>query len=360
MGTQENSNQELHVDYRQFFARSFDLMCVFNNTHFLEVNEAWCHSLEYTSAELLAKPIDSFLHPDERGSLHTRVSDSKIVNRFISKYGKTVWLEWTIPNYDEVGEIYYASARDVTENILEEQRTRAALEEVRRKTEELKRSNLDLEQFAYAASHDLQTPLRKVKNFTQHLVAEYGHLLQDDDAKTYTRFIVEGASTAQELVDGLLTYSRTGRTIKYDDVDLSLSLGEALLLLQDDIEEKGVVVNAAQLPTVCADKSLIARVFQNLIGNSIKFRRPGHVPVIAITSKAVGRYWTISVSDNGRGFDQKYSNQIFSIFRRLDTNKAGSGMGLTLCKRIIERHGGQIWAVSEPGVGTTFYFTIPK
>lgn len=226
--------------------------------------------------------------------------------------------------------------------------------------EDLKRSNRDLESFAYAASHDLQTPLRKVCNFAAYLQDEYGDGFEDPMAQKYLKFIVDGASTAQALINGLLYFSRIGREVHSERFNLDSALDEALFILEDDIREKGVKIERGKLPEVYGDESLLARVFQNLVGNAIKFRHPEHAPVVRIGLEDAGDHWKISVADNGMGIDMRHAEQIFVIFRRLGTSKNGSGLGLALCKRIVERHLGRIWVESAEGKGSTFYFTLPK
>lgn len=243
------------------------------------------------------------------------------------------------------------------------QRTReltAANDRLRLITRDLQRSNRDLEQFAYIASHDLQEPLRQVVAFTQFLDERYRPQL-DEKAHALMDFIVEGSHRMQALVQDLLAYSRVGRSDRpLVPTDLEQLLNEVLNNLNDRIAESGGIVTHDRLPTLTADPSQIRQVFQNLLTNALKFRgdRP---PEIHIGAKKNGEFWEFYVEDNGIGFEQQFSEKIFDLFQRLQGLKEypGTGIGLPICKRIVERHGGKMWAESTPGEGATFYFTLP-
>ncbi|MDD1674044.1 MAG: ATP-binding protein [Methanomicrobiales archaeon] len=226
---------------------------------------------------------------------------------------------------------------------------------------ELKRSNEDLERFAYVASHDLQEPLRNVKSFTQLLSKRYEGKL-DQDADEFIGYIVDGTSRMQDLVSDLLEYSRvTTRGEPFRSTDL----GEALHFVTDSlstlIDTNGAFVSYDPLPVVMGDYVQLTQVFQNLIENAIKFHG-SDPPRIHISAQDLGKEWQFSVRDNGIGIDPQYHERIFVMFQRLHHRSAfaGTGIGLAICKRIIERHGGRIWVESEPGTGSTFFFTIPS
>jgi PAS domain S-box-containing protein len=231
---------------------------------------------------------------------------------------------------------------------------------LREAVEDLNRSNRELEQFAYVASHDLQEPLRMVSSYTQMLAERYGEQL-DDKAKLYIHYAVDGAVRMQQLINDLLAFSRvTARGAPTERVDSHAALGQALTALTMSIQESGAVVTNDDLPLVHADAIQLAQVFQNLVSNGIMFHgaAPPHVHVSA---EREGDFWVFSVQDNGIGIDGRYQEKIFGLFQRLHTREEypGTGIGLALCKRIVERHGGRIWFDSEPGHGTTFRFTIP-
>jgi light-regulated signal transduction histidine kinase (bacteriophytochrome) len=229
---------------------------------------------------------------------------------------------------------------------------------------ELARSNDDLQQFAYVASHDLSEPLRKVANFCQLLERQYGPEL-DDRAQQYIDFAVDGAKRMQRLITDLLALSRVGRTTEeFVAVDLDDALDEALANLAARIDETGAKVERqTKLPIVQGDLSLLTSLFENLVGNAVKYRREDVQPIVRIRAEEDAGSWSITVRDNGIGIDPQYSERIFVVFQRLHLRDkyGGTGIGLALCRKIVEFHGGRIWlgdVESEPGA--TFRFTIPK
>ncbi len=229
------------------------------------------------------------------------------------------------------------------------------------RTEELRRSNRDLEQFAYVASHDLHDPLRMVRSYLQLLEADYGDRL-DERGRTFIGFAADGAARMQQLISDLLAYARVtsqGQTLR--KIQLLAALDDGLANLAVPLAETGAQVTHDPLPEVMADPGQLAQVFQNLIGNALKFRSEAP-PRIHVAAEARAGEWCVSVRDNGIGVDAKHREEIFTIFRRLHTwtEHQGTGIGLALCKRIVERHGGRIWMRSESGVGSTFFFTIPR
>ena len=223
---------------------------------------------------------------------------------------------------------------------------------------ELGRSNADLQQFAYVASHDLQEPLRMVSSYTQLLARRYKGKL-DPDADEFIAFAVDGATRMQQLIQDLLAYSRVstgGRQFKPTSAETAL--GYALDNLRYVMKESGAVVTHDPLPTVMGDQKQLEQLFQNLLSNAIKFR--GHEPPRIHVSARTDANWLFSIRDNGIGLDPQYGDRIFVIFQRLHNRQeySGTGIGLAICKKIVERHGGRIWVESEPGKGATFYFTI--
>lgn len=228
------------------------------------------------------------------------------------------------------------------------------------KTAELQRSNAELEQIAYVASHDLQEPLRIVASYTQLLARRYGEKL-DGDAHEFIAFVVEGVNRMRTLIRDLLQYSRVGsRGQPLVPTNCEVVLNHALKHLQAAIAESQAVVTHDPLPVVIAADAQLGQVFQNLIGNAIKYRdsRP---PQVHVSCQREGLNWLFSVRDNGIGLDPQYANRIFVIFQRLHGREQypGNGIGLSVCKKIVERHGGKIWVESQAGQGATFYFTLP-
>ena len=228
-------------------------------------------------------------------------------------------------------------------------------------TMELRRSNAELEQFAYVASHDLQEPLRKIAGFTRLLEQRYGDQL-DDRARQYIKFAVDGAKRMQKLINDLLDFSRVGRIGgKLEAVDCDAVLAVTLEQLGAQIEEAGATVTHDPLPTVRGSRTLLCQLFQNLIGNAIKFRSE-EPPRIHIGARRAGEMWEFSCTDNGIGIDAKYADRVFLIFQRLHGRDVypGTGIGLALCKKIVEYHGGTIWVDPNPDrPGTTFRWTLP-
>jgi signal transduction histidine kinase len=232
---------------------------------------------------------------------------------------------------------------------------------LKRISEELTRSNADLQHFAYAASHDLQEPLRVIEGFIKLLARRYEGKL-DAKAAEFIGFAIEGVKGMRALIKDLLDYSRMGTIdMNIKPADFSAAVEKAVFNLRAAIEESGAVVTHDPLPTIRADQVQISRLFQNLIGNAIKFRGT-EAPAIHISAERNEDGWIFFVRDNGIGIDPDNTERIFAVFQRLHTKEeySGTGIGLAICKRIVERHGGRIWVASEMGKGSTFCFTIPE
>jgi signal transduction histidine kinase len=259
---------------------------------------------------------------------------------------------------DRMARLPNAVRSALQEKRLREERKRAQ-DDLAQKAEELARSNKELEQFAYVASHDLQEPLRMVAAYTQ-LLAERYHGKLDEQADKYINYAVDGAKRMQTLIQDLLAFSRVGR----QGCDLALTdtntvVERALANLQAAIRESGALVKHDHLPVVMANASQMTQVFQNLIGNAIKFRR-AETLTVQISAEQQGEEWIFSVADNGIGIAPQYSQDIFVIFKRLHTRAEypGNGIGLAICRKIIEQHGGRIWVTSQEGHGSTFCFSL--
>lgn len=247
-----------------------------------------------------------------------------------------------------------ASIVDITER-------KHAEELLRAKVLELQRSNDDLQQFAYVCSHDLQEPLRVISNYTRLLAKRYQGKL-DKNADEFIDFTVDAAKRMQELINDLLVYSRVqtkGQAFK--ETSCSAAVEMALANLKVTIEENGARIHTEPLPTVRGDSSQLIQLFQNLLSNAVKFRSKD-APYIEISAKDIGTSWLFTIQDNGIGFDIRHAERIFVIFQRLHAKETyqGSGIGLAVCKKIVERHGGNISVESVPGKGTSFHFTLPK
>jgi signal transduction histidine kinase len=235
-----------------------------------------------------------------------------------------------------------------------------AEEELIQLSDELKRSNADLQQFACAASHDLQEPLRVIAGFIKRLEKRYRDKL-DDRAHEFIDYAVEGVGRMERLIRDLLAYSQIETKGKrFTPINCGEALEQALFGLQSAVEESHAEVTYDILPGVIGDAPQLSRLFQNLIGNAIKFHGKD-VPRIHITAEHTGNEWIFSVRDNGIGIDPADFDRIFVVFQRLHSREeyGGTGIGLAICKKIVERHGGRIWVESEPGNGSTFFFSIP-
>lgn len=323
----------------------------------------------YEHNELLGEPIETLVpegsraaHPGFRRDFVLRGAERRVMGQGREltarrKDGRTFPIEVGL-NPIEVGgeQVILSAIVDRTEM----RRRQDALEE---KTAELERSNADLEHFAYMASHDLQEPLRMVVTFMGMLEGQYANRL-DDKAKTYIGFASDGAKRMKQMVDGLLGYSRVdirGRTFEWVSTRTLLENVRASLQLRIR-ELNATVQETGDLPTVRGDARQLEQVFQNLIANALKFCSSDVPPSIEISCEERAEHWLFSVSDHGVGFDGAQSGRLFQLFQRLHERSefAGNGIGLALCKRILVRHGGEIWAEAEVGVGATFYFTLPK
>ena len=228
--------------------------------------------------------------------------------------------------------------------------------------QDLRRSNEDLQQFAFMASHDLQEPLRMVNTFSQLLLKRFGHLA-DPVAAEYAGFINQGVQRMEMLIQNVLSYSRVVHSDGSDDAkiaNLQNSFRQALGSLETAVNESHALITCEDLPTVAGDEEQFAQVFQNLLSNALKYRSASEDLRVSVTVRRGGSEWIVSVRDNGIGFDQRYADRIFGLFKRLHrSDYPGTGLGLAICKRIIERNGGRVWAESEIGSGSTFYFAVP-
>lgn len=233
-------------------------------------------------------------------------------------------------------------------------------DELAQLAQDLERSNAELKKFAYVASHDLQEPLNQVANYVQLLEMRYQNQL-DEDANEFITFAVEGVSLMQTLIDDVLAYSRVDmQGIEFELTEVEKPLNQALANLRTRIAESGAIISHDPLPTVLADSTQLMQLFQNLIANAIKFRSE-KAPEIHIGASRLEDSWLLSVRDNGIGIEPQFSDRIFIIFQRLHARDEypGTGMGLAICKKIVECHRGQIWVESELGQGATFYMKIP-
>lgn len=328
----------------------------------VRVNRAAGELLERDDKELLGRPLGSCFQervPDSPWEVLERSLTGRITGldvRAVTSAGGRVPVSLSASVVrDKQGRItgLLAVARDVTEQ-------KRAEEALARQARELARSNTELEQFAYVASHDLQEPIRMVGSFTDLLAKRYRGAL-DEEADEFIEFIVDGATRMQRLVNDLLAYSRVGRKGHREQVDCRTAVEKACANLRRPIEESGAEIRIGPLPTVVAEQSGLTRVFQNLIGNAIKFRKEGRPVQVEVGARREAREWVLFVRDNGIGIDSEETGRLFQLFQRLHTEAEypGTGIGLAICKKVVEQHGGRIRVESGPGEGSTFFFTLP-
>ncbi len=320
----------------------------------VEINHAFERLTGLTSA-ILGRPLSEVLPDLEPSWIRTygRVAQTGESVTF-ENFNKDTGRHYEVFAYSPFKGKFAAIFTDVTKR-------KQAEEERERLIGELKRSNGELEQFAYVASHDLQEPLRMVASYVTLLQRRYRERL-DEKADEYIHFAVDGAQRMQTLIEGLLAYSRIGRRgAEFKVVDLNAVFSAAVSNLSVLIGESGALITKDDLPLMCGDETQLVQLFQNLIGNGIKYIRKDVRPQVHVAARADGRSCRFSVKDNGIGIEARFFERIFQIFQRLHTRDeySGTGIGLALCKRIVERHQGRIWVESAPGQGSTFFFTLP-
>jgi PAS domain S-box-containing protein len=328
------------LDYRRFFERSLDMLATAGFDGYLKVvNPAFERFLGQTSEELTGRPYLDFVHPDdvastmvEAAKLAAGVDSAQFENRHRCKDGSYRWIRWSAKAV-VADELLYCVAFDVTER-------RAQHDIVDKLVTELQRSNADLGQFAYVASHDLSEPLRMVSSYVQLLANRYeGQLDADADA-----------------------YARAGRVVTlHRPVNSAAVVRDVLTDLSGVVNDRGASVVVGELPVLTSDPGLLGQIFQNLLANALKFVNPGVAPEITVSAEPVDSGWHFSVKDNGIGIAEQHRERIFMMFKRLHGRKEypGTGVGLALCQRVVGRLEGRIWVESEPGVGSTFHFTVP-
>ena len=297
----------------------------------------------------------------EKGLHHyLQTGNGQVLNKLIeitalNRSGKEFPIELTIiPMRQKETNFFCAFIRDITDR-------KEAEEKQNQYAEDLKQKNIELEQFAYVASHDLQEPLRTVSGFVELLKRQYKGE-GDENVSKYINYITDASDRMRKLVQDLLEYSRLGRLRTLEPVNCAQVVQEVLTDLTIAIQECGAEIKVDPLPVITGYPTEIKQLFQNLISNSLKFRKPGVRPVISVSVILKGEYWQFSISDNGIGIEEKYWNRIFVIFQRLHTKNEyeGTGIGLAHCKKIAELHNGKIWLDSIPGEGATFYVSIKK
>lgn len=319
--------------------------------------------LGYSLKEYIGRNIFEMVHPEDSPRIKKRLEEvlKKPGNfvqdecRYLHKDGTWRWLERSGKNllYDATIRAIVTNCRDITQR-------RKAEEKAQEYNEELKESNKELEQFAFVASHDLQEPLRIVASYLQLFLKRYENLV-DDKGRKYSRYMSENIQRLQDMIKGLLDYSRVGKEDREKQaVNSSEICDRAIEVLKLPIMNSKARIRREALPVIKANEVELLQLFQNFINNAIKYCDK-EIPEVCISAKRSGPKWLFAVSDNGIGIEREYRNQIFDLFKRLHTKQEypGTGIGLAICKKIVERNGGEIWVESQVGQGSTFYFTFP-
>ena len=359
----ENRIKESENQYKALAENSVDIIARYDAYfRIIYVNkDIW--SIGLSQEELIGKTIDELGVEEDTVNLWRAVLQNALIT------GKTQFVEFKIQVLDglKAYSSYVVPETDngkvesllvITRDITDLKQSEKQLKET---IKELECSNYELQSFAYITSHDLQEPLRTIASFAQLIERRYKGKL-DKDADEFIEFMIDGTFRMKEMIQGLLDYSHVGtKGHEFIEFEAEKALNYALSNLGTAINESNAEITSSPLPVIFADKDQIIRVFQNLIGNAIKFRKESVQPKIHISSKKKDNEYVFSVSDNGIGLEEQYSDKIFEVFKRLHAigEYQGAGIGLAIVKRIINRHGGRIWVESELGKGSTFYFTLP-
>ena len=379
---QERKLRESEEKFRKVFEDSpvgiilVDVNHPSRRDYFTEFNPQLCNMLGYTAEELRQLTYEAVTHPDDRLTYRAIKSSFdqqenqflSVQKRYLRKDGSVLWADVSVSQiYRKGREWRIVLIRDITSQKEAEHQLQQQKKILDDKNQELKRyieSNLELENFAYIASHDLKQPLRTMGNFSQLLLRRYKDKL-DESGLEYIDHIVSGAKQLNNLIEDLLIYSRINthnQALGTEAVDIPLLLHNVLQGLNQIISEKAAHIRLKDLPsTIQANATQFHQLFQNLISNAIKFHKPGESPIVDIQCSSTATHYTFSVRDHGIGINEAYFDKIFLIFKKLHSpgQYEGTGIGLAICKRIVEQHHGDIWVESKEGKGTCFFFRIP-
>jgi PAS domain S-box-containing protein len=345
--------------FARLFAMSPDLLAAAGFDGYLkEFNDAWERQLGWSREELESTPYLEMVHPEDRTATEAQIarlargeSVSEYVCRIVCKDGSLRWMAWSGGPGEEA---FYIVGRDVSERLAMEH-------ELAQRAHRLQTTNAELQEFAYTASHDLSEPLRMVASYLTLLERRAADGL-DEQAREYLQQAVGGAQRMRDLIDDLLLYSRVANEEpRREEVDLAEVVREVLQVLGPLIGDHGADVRVGELPRLEAERRQLAQLLQNLIGNAVKFHAPGQAPMVEVTARRIARGCVVTVSDRGIGIPEAEQERIFAMFTRLHTREryAGTGIGLAICRRIAERHGGRIYVESAPGEGSAFHVLLP-
>ena len=338
---------------------SVDMMATMSlDGHLIRTNPAWETTLGYAPQELTHRPCLDFVHPDDVDQTRVELAafsdpvhqSVRFENRYRARDGSYRWLSWN-SRLGPDGRTIYCLVRDITERLRHEAVIVA-------QAEDLQRSNRDLEQFAYVASHDLSEPLRSVTGYVQLLERRYRGQL-DADADEFIAFAVDGVTRMQALIQDLLAYARAGATKQAAPVDCAALVKSVVAAAHEEHPE--AVFDVGPMPVVVSEPSPLRQVFDNLVSNALKFVPPDRTAHVMLRSRSDGAGWEFTVADNGIGIEAHLTKRIFGLYQRLHDRAAypGTGIGLAICQRVVERLGGRIWVRSTLGVGSEFIFTVP-
>ena len=336
----------------------FETLFGYDVKHIIVTLDSWAEHIHPDDLKRVSEKILACIH----GSQDLQWEDEYKYVKADGSYAYVYDRGFVIRDENGIATRMIGAMQDITERKHNEQILNDLHIEVQKRAEELALSNTELEQFAYVASHDLQEPLRMVTGFLNQLEKNYGAQL-DDKAKKYIHFAVDGAVRMRQIILDLLEYSRVGRH-GYDMqlIDLNELIAETVHLNKPLIEESNAIINWGDLPTIKGAKTPLQQVFQNLISNALKYINTVNTPTITINVVKKDKHWLISIADNGIGIEAEFFTKIFVLFKRLHSKEeySGTGIGLAICKKIIENHGGKIWVESVRGEGSLFYFTIMR
>lgn len=363
----EQRIRESEERFRMIFDFAPDGMSLvdFKTGRFIKTNLAFQEMHGYTEREFKELTTQDLTHPDDVEMARNAMLDAikngqdyySIEKRNFHKSGGMVFCSVDVHILKESGrpKFLIGVIKDISQRKENEKR-------LERYALQLEESNRNLQEFAYAASHDLREPLRTVVSYVQLLKKKMPAHAMNKDTHDFMDFIVSGSKRMESQIAALLDYSRVSRgELKLQRTDLNQTVFNVCNSLKSQMKENGASIEIGHLPEIMADAHQMDVLMQNLISNSIKYRRGDDAPLVRISSKKQETDWLFSVTDNGIGMEKGYLEKIFAVFRRLHSQEEipGTGIGLTICRRILQRHGGKIWAESKPGVGTTFFFTIP-
>lgn len=365
----EQERKRLKDDRDRLFNLPLDMVCIAGfDGYFKQINSAWEKTLGFTREEILAKPYLEFIHPDDRPVTATEAEKNAsgtdtfhFENRYLCKDGSYRWLLWNaLP--DTKRQLIYAAARDITDRKQSEEKNKKFNQELEWQKNQLTSANKELEAFSYSVSHDLRAPLRSINGFAQILKDEYAPRL-DDEGRRLLDVVTQSAKTMGKLIDDLLAFARLGlQEISRKDIDIAALVKKIFEEIQAGKNSTNIRLDIQEIPPAHGDPALMRQVLFNLLSNAVKFTGDKKDGIIEVGGKAWPEYNTYYIKDNGAGFDMQHAGKLFQAFQRLHSAKeyAGTGIGLAIVQRVIQRHGGKVWAEAKVNEGAVFHFMLPK